>query len=446
MKRMMRTLCGIATAFVALLAVVPVHAAAMEVTSVQFPENKSITLDLQPGNGAPNAQMWAKVNFSKGQARIELNYDSMKPAILFGEDVTCYVLWALTRDGNAENLGEVLASSPSNKLVFRSGKKSFAMVVTAESYYLANNPSELVMFANTAPKKDKAPSTVFTFSKFARAPARAMDSIAEIEWDSKQPLELLQARKSYELAGRNQAKTYARAIYAEAGESMDETNALAKKKPKSKDFKDAARATIELSSEAINLSQRRIAGMEIMALIDARRAQVAELEAAVAELNAQKARLERERVALASKTTQIEQTNADLSGMLGFALSKVSEARNTARGYVVNLPDILFEVNKASLRKEAEVPLAKMSGILLIMQGLGVTIEGHTDSTGTDEINTRLSMERAQAILDILVEQGIAADRITAVGLGSAGPIGDNSTAEGRRKNRRVEIILTQTR
>ncbi len=86
----------------------PARAASMELHSWPFPERRPVYVDLMPRTGAPNAVMRAEVTYKKGQGRIELSYDNLKPAILFGGDVTCYVLWAVSRDGHAENLGELL--------------------------------------------------------------------------------------------------------------------------------------------------------------------------------------------------------------------------------------------------------------------------------------------------------------------------------------------------
>jgi outer membrane protein OmpA-like peptidoglycan-associated protein len=111
---------------------------------------------------------------------------------------------------------------------------------------------------------------------------------------------------------------------------------------------------------------------------------------------------------------------------------------------IVNLPDILFDVGEATLKREAQLPLAKLAGILLIMQDLNLRIEGHTDSTGSPSFNQRLSESRADSVFDFLVTQGIRSSRIETAGYGMERPIADNATAEGRSKNRRVEIIIAE--
>jgi outer membrane protein OmpA-like peptidoglycan-associated protein len=421
-----------------------VNAASLEVTSVNFPEKSAVSVPFTALPGAPDAKLDAKVLFKDAQSQIDLSYQNIKPAILFGGDVTCYVLWAVTRDGRAENLGQLLASTPKGKISATTGKKTFALMVTAESHYLVEAPGDLVVFLNLAPKQKGVTTISFSYSDFVAAPEHAMESITAISWDSKEPLEMLQARKAYELAERSQAAVFARAIFAEAGESLDEAEALAAKSGTSKKMVDAAIASVELSSEAINISTQRQARLELMALIDERRAMMADLEVQAVEAEAQVAALNRQKQALRAENAKKEREMAGLSAMLGTALGKVAEARQTAKGYVVSLPDILFDLNKASLKREAERPLAKLAGILLIMTNFDVVVEGYTDSTGSPEYNLKLSMERAESVREFMATEGIDAQRLAAIGFGIEKPRGDNATPEGRALNRRVEIVLTQ--
>ena len=116
------------------------------------------------------------------------------------------------------------------------------------------------------------------------------------------------------------------------------------------------------------------------------------------------------------------------------------------RGLVINLPDILFDLNEATLKPQTQVVLAKLAGILLIMPDRGLAIEGHTDSTGSAEYNLDLSQRRANAVLDFLQSQGLDAERLSAIGYGMQRPMADNSVEEGRQRNRRVEIVISEPR
>jgi hypothetical protein len=121
----------------------------------------------------------------------------------------------------------------------------------------------------------------------------------------------------------------------------------------------------------------------------------------------------------------------------------VLETRETARGLIMNMPDVLFDFNKYSLKPDAREKLAKISGILLAHPDLKVQVEGYTDSIGSEEYNQKLSEERADAVRSYLVSQSVNQSGVSAEGLGKSDPIADNSTSAGRAKNRRVELVVS---
>ena len=123
--------------------------------------------------------------------------------------------------------------------------------------------------------------------------------------------------------------------------------------------------------------------------------------------------------------------------------NRVLPTTDTPRGLIVNMGDVLFVTGKSDLRPEGREALAKLYGILLTYPSLRLTIEGHTDNTGSAEVNQTLSEQRANAVRDYLVNQGLDASSLSAQGLGTSNPVADNGTAEGRQKNRRVEIIVS---
>jgi len=112
-------------------------------------------------------------------------------------------------------------------------------------------------------------------------------------------------------------------------------------------------------------------------------------------------------------------------------------------GLVVNIGDVLFDTGKYNLRQEALLKLARFAGIILNYPELSIQSEGHTDTTGSEEFNQKLSEQRAGAVRDFLISQGLVDEKITAVGRGFAVPVADNKTADGRKKNRRVELIIS---
>ena len=245
MRGFSRTAAGVC---LALVAPVILGASSIDLTTIEFPERQTVEFDLLPQSGAPDAKINGKVTFREGLAQIDVNYASMKPAILYGGDVTAYVVWAIARDGSAENLGELVAATPKGNRSFSSAKKRFALIVTAEPYYLVSRPSGLVSFINGLPKKKKVTSEGFTFAGLIEAPDHAMESIRDISWESKEPLALLQARKAYELAGRYGAPDYTKQIYAEAKEALDHATEFQTKGNNNKKLLEYAGQSVELSN------------------------------------------------------------------------------------------------------------------------------------------------------------------------------------------------------
>ena len=120
-------------------------------------------------------------------------------------------------------------------------------------------------------------------------------------------------------------------------------------------------------------------------------------------------------------------------------------AKETDRGMVVTLGDVLFDTGKSDLKGGAVGNLAKLAGVLNKYQDRTVIIEGHTDSVGSDDYNYGLSNRRANAVKSFLVSQGISAGRIDASGKGEGYPVADNGSPAGRQQNRRVEVIISNT-
>ena len=170
----------------------------------------------------------------------------------------------------------------------------------------------------------------------------------------------------------------------------------------------------------------------------ARRATIAEQESALTQKQAAESEAERARQAAAKAETE----KASLRAQLLAQLNSILQTNDSARGLIVNMSDVLFDTASFTLKPGAREKLAKISGILLAHPGLTLQIEGHTDSVGSDEFNQRLSEQRAISVRDFLADQGVAPSLITARGFGKTEPVATNETAEGRQRNRRVEIVL----
>lgn len=139
--------------------------------------------------------------------------------------------------------------------------------------------------------------------------------------------------------------------------------------------------------------------------------------------------------------TRQESLRASLNQLEG----KFASVRQDARGTIVSLADILFDFNKATLRRDVEFNLVKIATILNQYDEMNVVVEGHTDAIGTDEYNLTLSQKRAQAVSDFLASQGVNAKRLSWEGYGKTRPVADNATEEGRQKNRRVDLVIQDT-
>jgi outer membrane protein OmpA-like peptidoglycan-associated protein len=168
--------------------------------------------------------------------------------------------------------------------------------------------------------------------------------------------------------------------------------------------------------------------------------------AALAQQQAAQLEAERARSAAAESDRQRLSAEAEkerIRKQLLEQLNIVLETRDSARGLIVNMSDVLFDFNKHTLKPGAREKLAKVSGIVLAYPGLRLEVEGHTDSIGSDEYNQRLSERRAQSVRDYLVSQSVSANSITARGFGESSPVASNDNDAGRQRNRRVELVVS---
>jgi outer membrane protein OmpA-like peptidoglycan-associated protein len=162
-------------------------------------------------------------------------------------------------------------------------------------------------------------------------------------------------------------------------------------------------------------------------------AEQAARDRAAAQADAEKAR---------QAAAQAEAEKAQLRAQLLNQLNSILQTRDSARGLIVNMSDVLFDTGSYTLKPGAREKLAKISGIVLAHPGLTLQIEGHTDSVGGDDFNQQLSERRADTVRDFLAEQGVPGSSITARGFGKTQPVASNDSAEGRQRNRRVELIV----
>jgi outer membrane protein OmpA-like peptidoglycan-associated protein len=124
-------------------------------------------------------------------------------------------------------------------------------------------------------------------------------------------------------------------------------------------------------------------------------------------------------------------------------LNQILQTRDSARGLIVNMSDVLFDTGKYSLKPGAREKLAKIAGILIAYPGISVEVGGYTDNVGQDGMNQQLSENRADSVRDYLVQSGVSNNSITAKGFGNSQPVASNGSESGRQQNRRVELVVS---
>ncbi len=368
---------------------------------------------------AANALGKGDVEYEDGNAQISVKVGDLPQPGSLGP-YTTYVLWALTPDGRASNQG-VIGGSEGGKGEVRTeyGTSQFALIVTAEPHFAVTAPSTMIALYNVADDVEGEESKVTTLterSDYSDLPRIAID-------DEGNPPEIVQARYAIAIAESAGAKQYAPEGYASATQKLGASQAAAGAK-KSSDRKAAA----GLAREAV------IAGE------DARRA--AMLGAAEASAEAERQTAAAAAAEAARRRAEAEnavKTREELRSRLNAALP----TRESERGLISEIGGVQFATGTANLSNAAREGLARFSGIVASYPGLRFTVEGHTDNTGSPAANTELSLRRAIAVRDYLIGQGPAASSIDVDGLGSSRPAADNASAEGRARNRRVEIALS---
>jgi outer membrane protein OmpA-like peptidoglycan-associated protein len=431
----------------------------------------------------PGAKGNAKVEARAGRTSIEANFDGLSPANGFGPEYLTYVLWAITPEGRPVNLGEVLptGSKDKNQITVTTNLQTFGLIVTAEPYYAVTMPSDVVVVQNVV-IEDKTEGVVEQVNAhYSLLPRGAYAETAgrhtvlnPITRDERSPLELYEAENAVQIAKAAGADTYAADTMATARTALKNATDLDLKKDNRKETITFAREAVQSAEDARIITIRKIKAEDDAAQLKAK--QDAELSAAQAtaaaaqataaaqqsQLNAEQSRLNAEQEA--AKRAQAEadaqkakdaaraaeassqQANQQAEAMrekLKEQLNAVLQTKETARGLIVNMSDVLFDFNKFTLKPEAREKLAKVSGILLAYPNLKLQVEGYTDSIGSDDYNMKLSEQRADGVRQYLVSQSVQDANITAQGFGKANPIADNGDASGRAQNRRVELVVS---
>jgi outer membrane protein OmpA-like peptidoglycan-associated protein len=351
--------------------------------------------------------------------------------------------------------------------------QTFGLIVTAEPYYAVTMPSDVVVLQNVVEDKTQgvieqvnAHYTLLPRGAYAETAGRHT-VLHPITRDDRSPLELYEAVNAINIADAAGATKYASDSIATARTALQNAQDMDKHKGDRKQEITYAREAVQAAEDARIITIRKIkeedeaaqrkaqldaeqAARESQAAAQQEAAQRAQADAAAREAQARaaQARAEQEKAeASAQQAAQQAQTaNQQAEQMrerLKDQLNQVLQTRETARGLIVNMSDVLFDFNKYTLKPEAREKLAKVSGILVAYPNLKLQVEGYTDNIGSDQYNQKLSEERADGVRDYLVSQSVPQANISAEGLGESDPIADNSTNAGRAKNRRVQLVVS---
>jgi outer membrane protein OmpA-like peptidoglycan-associated protein len=455
-------------------------------------------INFEGTNLMPSASGEARVDSKRGAMKIEVEFSGLDKPTSFGNEYLTYVLWAISPEGRPVNIGEVLVgSNHRSKLDVTTDLQAFALIVTAEPYYAVRRPSNVVILENSI-RSDTVGATEVVDAKYELIDRGGYIptgyNFDPVVLNAKLPLEFFEARNAVRIAQSAGAERYAAPSYETAVNEMSQADALATSRHEDKkslislsrevvqtaedareisvkqidEERAAAERTAGANREAEDKarandeSQRRVvAESETADAVRQRQeadrnnlaAQAAAQQAINAQVNAEQSRdtaqqqqqiaeadSDRSRAAAASSDAQLQQA---VRARLLQQFNLILETRDTARGLVVNMSDVLFDSGKFTLRPLAREKLAKISGIVLAYPSLKLAVEGNTDSVGTEAYNQELSEQRAEGVRSYLTHEGVPQSSTTSEGFGKSRPIASNDTAEGRQQNRRVELVVS---
>ena len=419
----------------------------------------------------PQGKGSAKVQSERGRMTIDAKFEGLVPANSFGAEYLTYVLWAITPQGRPVNLGEVLPQGNKSNINVTTNLQSYGLIVTAEPYFAVTMPSDVVILQNFI-QKDKTSGIIDAINThFQLLPRGAYTQVAgqkavlnPITRNEKSPLELYEAMNAVQIAQANQAEKYSPDIYMRAKQGLQNAQELDSKKSNRKQEITYARAAVQDSEDARLVALRKMKAdedaarqqaakdAEDKARQEAQQSQLAaqqaateraQAEAQAAEARAKAAEAEAAQLAAQRQAAQAVDQTQQMREKLRAQLNSVLQTQETARGLIVNMSDVLFDTAKYTLKPDAKEKLARVSGILLAYPDLKLQVEGYTDNVGGEEYNMKLSQQRADAVRDYLVTNGVQAPNVSSIGYGLTKPVADNSTASGRAQNRRVQLVVS---
>jgi outer membrane protein OmpA-like peptidoglycan-associated protein len=460
--------------------------------ALNYRHRDTTNIEFQGTKLDPNGKGKAKVQSRTGRLRVEVELENLPKPSIYGPEYLTYVLWAITPEGRASNLGEIVPKDGKAELSVTTDLQAFGLILTAEPYFAVTIPSDQVILENLIKSGTKGwEQPIETKFDVLQRGEYTVDvnasDLASQTADEKMPIDLKEAINAVAIAKAGGAQKYAADSLAKAEDFLARAQDYYQRKQGDKAIGTVARGAVQSAEDARLLTIRR--KQEEERIEQQRRTEVAEQQRQAAEQQRQAAEQQREAAiqlqqqaqtdraqaeearrqaeqaqkeaeqaradALAQKQAaqaesdkarqdaqRAEQDKEQTRARLMQQLNQVLETRESARGLIVSMPDVLFDFNKYTLKTEARERLAKVSGILMAYPGLNVKVEGHTDNIGSQEYNQKLSDERAETVRGFMVSQGVSPDIITAQGFGKTQPVASNDSAAGRSKNRRVELVV----
>ena len=500
-----------------------VNVISRSVQAVNYRHRSGATkLDFAGTNLMTLANGQAQVNSKRGAIEIEAEFGNLEKPTTFGNEYLTYILWAISPEGRAVNLGEVLlGGNHRSKLHVTTDLQAFALIVTAEPYYAVRQPSNVVVLENVV-REDTKGTTEAVNARYELMERGGYIPTGykfdPVVLNAKLPLEFFEARNALRIAQSEGSEQYAGESYQHAVELMnhadeyatrkhidkkpliavsreavqtaedaravavkkmdevrlanerqDSSDAQAKSQEQANDAtrqkqqaqSDAAKAqaaTAQAQSDAINAQAARAQAESdaTRARTDAADAQAATAKAksdmadsqasAAAALSATQADADQSRLAAQQAQLRAQQAETEKAAMrtkLSDQLNKILQTRDSARGLIVSMSDVLFDTGKYSLKPGAREKLAKVAGILLAYPGLNIEVGGYTDNVGGDAMNQTLSENRAGSVRDYLVREGVSTNSVSSRGFGNTLPVASNDNSAGRQQNRRVELLVS---
>lgn len=472
--------------------------------AINYRELKGSTvIDLNGTVLTPGAKGSAKIRNKAGITSVKAEFENLAEPSQFGREFLTYVFWAISPDGRATNLGELTVKNGRSELNTTTPLQSMSLIVTAEPYFAASQPSDVVVMENAIrPGTTKKIALVDAAYELLPRGQYTMDKSmpdALKVMDKKTPFMVYQARNAVRVARAAGAEAYATKEFQKSEELLEKAENRTSDKQRILSAREAVQSaeasrliTMNRQKEEKLATERAQAQKQIAtaqgdaalskeeraaaiaaqvkaeqakALSDSERASALEaaknaaLDSTHNRDEAEKARVESKEAQTAAQIAQGEVTaerasaaaqmeksaaeKAALRAELLQQLNTILQTRDTARGLIVNMSDVLFKSGSEELRPQVREKLAKISGIVTAHPGLKLELEGYTDSVGSEEFNQKLSEGRARNAMNYLISQGVSADSIVSRGFGESKPIESNDTEQGRQMNRRVEMIVS---